>query len=68
MELNKTYYANTGCQVDSSEMIQGCLMVLINLKLSACFEGDVEETKDAMQILLLMVLQLLLLCKQWVLR
>ena len=35
----------------------------IKLKLSACVVGDVEETKSAIRILLLMLLQLLLLCK-----
>jgi len=34
----------------------------IKLKISECVEADVEETKDAMRILPLMLLQLLLLC------
>ena len=37
------------------------------LKFSACFEGDVEETKGPMRMLLLLLLQLLLLRKPKVL-
>ena len=40
----------------------------IKFKLSACVQGDVEETKGTMRILLLMVLQLLLLRKLEVLK
>jgi hypothetical protein len=43
-------------------------MVGIKLKISACVEEDVEKTKGAMRILLLMMLQLLQLRKLRVLR
>ena len=49
-------------------MLQKRLMICIKLKLSARFEGDVEETKGAIRILLPMLPQLLLLCKLRVLR
>ena len=64
MELIRTRYAHTGCQVDASEMFQEWLMVCIKPKLSACVEGDVEETKGSMRVLQ----QLLLLRKLRVLR
>jgi hypothetical protein len=40
----------------------------IKRKLSACVEGDIQETKGATRILLLMLLQLLLLRKLRVFR
>jgi hypothetical protein len=40
----------------------------IKLKLSACFEGNVEENKDEMRILPILLVQLLLLQKLIVLR
>ena len=40
----------------------------IKLKLSVCVEGEVEETKGAMDLLLLFLLQLLLLRKLRLLR
>ena len=60
MELNR----NTLCPRRlSSGRIRNALRTVdgIKLKLSACVEGDDEETKDAMRILPLMLLQLLLL-------
>ena len=44
-------------------MLEGCIICAsgpvlgIKLELSACVEGDVDETKGAMRILLLMMLQ-----------
>ena len=62
MELNQ----NTLC---SQRLLIGCnrnasgLVDDIKLKLLMCVEGDVDKTKVAMRILLLMLLQLLLLRK-----
>ena len=51
------------CIRNASAMVHG-----IKFKLSAFVEGDVEETKGAMRILLLMLMQLQLLHKLRVLK
>ena len=67
MELNRntlcTHRLSSGRIRNASRTVDG-----VKLKLSACVEGDVEETKDAMHILPQMLLQLLLLYNLRVLR
>ena len=67
MELNRNLLRPHGLLRGCTRNASGTVFS-IKFTFSACVEGDVEETKGDMRILLLMLLQLLLLRKLKLLR
>ena len=63
MEINRNTVSTQVVKQTHQKFSEIVDWAYIKLKLSACVERDVEETKGAVRILLLMLPKLLLLCK-----